>query len=167
MSFFKTIEKRRSSRSFSKKAVEKSKISKILKAAWMSPSSMGTQNYQVYEVVSASKKEKLVKATHDQGYVDAPLVLVFCTDPKRIKDMGARGKNLFAVQDATIAAAYAQLAATAQGLSSVWIGHFKEKAVAQTLKTKLRPVAILAIGYSTEKPGPKEFQKMKDLFKKV
>jgi nitroreductase len=167
MSFFKTVKKRRSRRSFLKKSVEKPKISKILKAAWMSPSSLGTQNYRVYVVDSPSKKEKLVKAAHDQEYVNAPLVLVFCTDPKRIKSMGVRGKNLFAVQDATIAAAYSQLAASALGLSSVWVGHFKEKAVAEILKTNLRPVAILPIGYSDEKPGPKEFQKMKDIFKKI
>ena len=41
MSFFKTIKKRRSIRSYSSKSVEKSKIQKILRAAWMSPSAMG------------------------------------------------------------------------------------------------------------------------------
>lgn len=167
MSFFKTVKKRRSIRKFSDKKVEKSKAQKILKAAWMSPSAMGKQNFKIIIVDSPKKKENLVKATHDQEYVNASLVLVFCSDPKRIKFTGTRGKNLFAVQDATIAASYAQLAATELGLSSVWIGHFKEKAVVEIIKTKLRPVAIIPIGYADEKPGKKESQKIKDIIKHV
>ena len=153
MSFFKTVEKRRSIRSYSDKAVEKSKIQKILRAAWMSPSAMGMQNFKIFVIESPKKKEMLVKATYGQEYVNSRLVLVFCTDPKRIKFMKNRGKTLFSVQDATIAASYAQLAATSLGLSSVWIGHFKEKAIAEILKTKLRPVVILPIGYANEKPN--------------
>ncbi len=167
MSFFKTVKKRRSIRKFSDKKVEKSKTQKILKTAWMSPSAMGKQNFKIIIVDNSKKKENLVKATYDQKYVNASLVLVFCSDPKRIKFMGTRGKNLFAVQDATIAASYAQLAATELGLSSVWIGHFKEKAVADIIKTKLRPVAIIPIGYADEKPGKKESQKIKDLVKRM
>ena len=121
----------------------------------------------MYIVDNLKKKEKLVSATHGQEYVNSSLVLVFCADPKRIKFMGTRGEKLLAVQDATIAASYAQLAATALGLSSVWIGHFKEKAVADILKTKLRPIAIIPIGYANERPQSKKNQKMKDLFKKI
>jgi nitroreductase len=188
LSFFKTVEKRRSVRSFSKKPVEKSKIQKILRTAWMSPSAMGMQNFKIFVVEEQRKKEKLVKATYDQEYVNSNLVLIFCTDSKRIKFMGNRGKQLLSVQDATIAASYSQLAATALGLSSVWVGHFasysqlaatalglssvwvghfKEKAVAEIIKTKLRPVVILPIGYANEKPKAKKYQKMKDLIKKV
>lgn len=167
MSFLKTIEKRRSIRSFSNKPVEKSKIQKILKAIWMAPSAKGLQNFQVFIVDDIKKKEKLVKATFNQEYVNASIVLVFCSNPKRIKFMGSRGKNLLSVQDATIATAYAQLAATATELASVWIGHFNEKEVASIIKTKLRPVAILPIGYANENPMPKKSLKMKDLFKHV
>lgn len=133
----------------------------------LSPSSMGRQNFRVYQVASQNKKQNLIKATYGQGYVSSSLVLVFCSNPKRIKMMGTRGKNLFAVQDATIAAAYAQLAATELGLASVWIGHFDETKVAKIIGTKLRPVSIIPIGYANEKPKPKKSQKAKELFKKV
>ena len=167
MLFFKTIEKRRSIRSYSDRMVEKSKVQKILRAAWMCPSAMGTQNFKIFIVEDPRKKEKLVKAAHDQAYVNSNLVLVFCADPKRIKFMGNHGKTLFSVQDATIAATYAQLAATSIGLSSVWVGHFKEKEVAQILRTKLRPIVILPIGYANEKPKSKKNQKIKDLVKRI
>ncbi|MGY5149695.1 MAG: nitroreductase family protein [Candidatus Nitrosopumilus sp. bin_68KS] len=167
MSFFKTVEKRRSIRSFTNKTIQKSKIQKILKTVLMSPSAKGLQNYQIIVVDNQNKKEKLVNATYGQEYVNSSLVLVFCADAKRIKFMGNRGKNLLSVQDATIAASYAQLAATSLGLSSVWVGHFKEKAVSEILKTTLRPVVILPIGYANEKPIPKKSLAMKKLIKRV
>ena len=129
----------------------------------MVPSAKGLQSYRVYIIEDINKKERMIKATYDQEYVNAGLLLVYCVDPKRIKFMGTRGERLLAVQDATIAAAYAQLAATALGLSSVWIGHFNEKEVAKILKTKLRPVVVLPIGYPDEKPGRKEMIKLKEI----
>ncbi len=133
----------------------------------MSPSAKGLQNYQIFVIENQKKKEKLVDATFGQEYVNSSLVLVFCSNPKRIKFMGNRGKNLLSVQDATIAASYAQLATTALGLSSVWVGHFKEKVVAGILKTKLRPVVILPIGYGNEKSASKKNQKMKNIIKRI
>lgn len=167
-SFFKTVEKRRSVRSFTDKAIERLKLQKILKAAWMSPSAKGLQNYRIYIIEDKKKKENLVRASHDQEYVNAPLLLVFCTDPKRIKKMmGTRGENLLSVQDASIAASYAQLAATALGLSSVWVGNFNEKSVQKIIKTRLRPVVILPIGYPNERPQRKKLRKLNDMISKV
>src|SRR3989344_9461141 len=144
MSFFKTIEKRRSIRSFSIRPVESSKINKILKAASMSPSAKGLQSFRIYVIKDKMKKEKMIHAAHKQEYVNAPLLLVFCTQPTKIKKMmGMRGEKLFSIQDATIAASYAQLAATALGLASVWIGNFNEKLVQKIIKTPLRPISIL------------------------
>src|SRR3990172_11809089 len=167
-SFFKTVEKRRSIRSFTAKAVERSKIQKILKTAWISPSAKGLQNYRIYVVEDKKKKENLVRASHGQEYVNAPLLLVFCTEPQRIKKlMGIRGEHLFSVQDATIAASYAQLAATSLGLSSVLVGNFVEKSVQKIINTKFRPVVLLPIGYSNEKPDKKKMRKLKDIVYKV
>lgn len=171
MSFFKTVEKRRSVRSYTEKQVEKSKTQKILGIARASPSARGLQSYRIFVIEDKKKKEELVNACHGQGYVNTSLVLVFCTDPKRIKkEMGAKGERLFAVQDATIAASYAQLAATALGLSSVWIGNFSEKQVAKIIRTKLRPVVVLPIGYekkSTKKHACPKKRKFQDMIKKV
>ena len=65
-SFFKTVEKRRSIRSFSNKHVEKSKIQKILKIIWLGPSAKGLQNYRVYVIKDIKKKESLVQATYER-----------------------------------------------------------------------------------------------------
>ena len=42
-----------------------------------------------------------------------------------------------------------------------------EKTVGQIIKTKLKPIAIISIGYANEKPGKKESQKIKNLVKHV
>lgn len=157
LSFYDVVKKRRSVRTFTDKKIPHSKINKILKSATMSPSAKGLQAYKIFVIKNKTMKQKLVKASHDQPYVDTDTVLVFCTDPKRTRDMmGPRGEHLFAVQDATIAATFAQLAVTAEGLHSIWIGHFNEKKVKEIIRTSLKPVCIMPIGFSTEKPEPKD-----------
>lgn len=54
----------------------------------------------------------------NRGFIaEAPVCLVFCADPARsAATFGERGARLYAVQDATIAAAYAQLAIVAAGM---------------------------------------------------
>ena len=63
------------------------------------------------------------------------------------------GEVRYSAQDAVIALAYAQLAATEQGLASCWIGALDEAAVSRTLKLPrtLKPVALLPVGYAAEK----------------
>lgn len=82
-------------------------------------------------------------------------MLVFCASSELSRcKYGERGKFLYCIQDATIAASYAQLAATAQGLASCWVGAFDEAAVAAVLRAprRLRPVVIMPIGYAAEAP---------------
>lgn len=167
-SIFKVIQKRRSIRSFSNKSVEGSKTRKILRASCMGPSARGLQSFQIFIIKDETKKEKLVHASHGQEYVNAPLLLVFCNHPKKIrKMMGRRGENLLSIQDATIAASYAQLVTTALGLASVWIGNFNEKSVQKIINTKLRPVVILPIGYPKELPKAKKVKRQSDLIKSI
>ena len=114
----------------------------------MSPSAKGLQSYRIYLVEYIKKKEKLIQACHGQDYVNTSMLMVFCTESKSIrKEMGIRGERLLSVQDATIAASYAQLTATALGLSSVWIGNFNENQAAKIIRTKLHPVVLLPVGY--------------------
>jgi nitroreductase len=73
------------------------------------------------------------------------------------------------VQDATIACAYAQLAATALGLATVWIGAFDEAAVRRAIDVgdDLRPVAILPIGYAAENPDRSTRRSVADLVHRI
>jgi nitroreductase len=71
----------------------------------------------------------------------------------------------FSLQDATLAASYAQLAASGVGLSSIWIGMIDEEKVKSILGTNLRPSSILCIGYPGQRRPPKSRRKLKELIK--
>ena len=156
LSFFETIEKRKSVRSFLDKKVENEKLAKILETINLSPSAGNLQSYKILVVKTQKIKQALADATHGQNFIlQAPIALVFLTDTTRVSaKYGDRGVLLYAIQDATIAASYAQLAATALGLASVWVGAFDETVVAKVIgaSKEQRPVAIIPIGYAAEEP---------------
>lgn len=151
MEFFKVIETRASMRFFLEKPLEPGSLQKVLGAMNSAPSAGNRQAYEVYLVTRPEHKAGLVRASLDQESIaQAAVVLVFCSHPAlNAEKYGQRGRELYALQDATIACAYAQLAVTALGLASVWIGAFKEDEVHALLGSPegQRPVAILPIGH--------------------
>ena len=156
MDFFEVVESRRSVRAFKPQPIEPEKLEQLLEAVNRAPSAGNLQAYEVVRVEDKLNKEKLVEACHHQDFLsEAPLILVFCANPERnTAKYGERGETLYALQDATIAAAYAQLAAHALGLASVWVGAFEEGAVLEILRCPAEwiPVAVMPIGYANEKP---------------
>ena len=164
--FLDFLKTRRSIRSFKDEIIGESKLDVLLEACNLAPSSGGLQTFEIYYVKDKKIKERLVSAARDQTFIaQAPLVLVFCANPSRsIERFGERSK-IFSIQDATIAAAYAQLTVHVLGLSTVWIGAFDENKVSEILKLSQdqRPVAILPIGYANEEPKDKTTRGSKDL----
>jgi len=133
----------------------------------MAPSAGNLQAYQVRVVRDQAKRNTLAQAAHGQGFIaDSPVALVFCADPARSEQKyGKRGSELYSVQDATIAATYAMLAAVDLGLATVWIGDFDEKQVQRILETKsIRPVAIFSLGYAAEQPQPSPRRAIEEIF---
>ena len=167
MDFFEVVKKRRSIRTFKDKQVEEAKLQKILEAVNQAPSAGNLQAYEVYVIRDAERRAALVKAALDQEFMGrAPVTLVFCTHGKRAEARyGERGVQLYSVQDATIACTYAMLAATALGLSSVWVGKFDEAAVEALADVPAgqRPVAMLPIGYAGEAPQAPARRALEDL----
>jgi nitroreductase len=164
--FLDFLSKRRSIRAFKHNAVEDSKLDKILEGCNLSPSSGGLQTFEIYHIKDKKIKERLVLAARDQTFISqAPLVLVFCANPSLSVDRYGERSQLFSVQDATIAAAYAQLTVHALGLSTVWIGAFDENKVSEILQLPhgQRPIAILPIGYENENPKEKITRGSKNL----
>tara|TARA_Y100000590_G_scaffold235367_1_gene265020 strand:- start:270 stop:923 length:654 start_codon:yes stop_codon:yes gene_type:complete len=161
---FSVMATRRSTRKFSKHPVEKWKIDKILAAADTAPTAGNYQGFEIFYVKDDKTKQELVKAANNQPYVQTPLVLVFCMNPTRVKlEFPQKVIMKFSIQDATLAAAYSQLAASALGLSSIWIGMFDEEKVKEIVGTDLRPTSILCVGYPIKKRPPKLRRKLKEL----
>jgi len=159
MDFFRLIQERHSIRKFKPKPIPEAALERILTAANQAPSAGNLQGYRILVVHSPRIRSILAKACWDQSFMaEAPTVLVFCADPARSgAECGRRGKELYCIQDSTIACAYAQLAAAAAGLSSVWVGAVSEPELirkALRLSGAEQPVAFLPIGYPDEAPEP-------------
>ncbi len=153
---FNVMLNRRSQRKFENKTVEDRKIEMILAAADTAPTAGGFQGFEIFHVKNSEIKVKLVEAANKQPYVNAPLVLVFCMNPERVKmNFPPNILKKFSLQDATLAAAYSQLAAHALGLSSIWIGMINEDKVMEVLGTNLVPATILCLGYPQKMLQPK------------
>jgi nitroreductase len=172
MHFFELLAERRSVRRFRIREVEADKLQAIVDAAAAAPSA---GNLQAYEIVvlakldDASRQAVLEAGYHQDLLASAPALLIFCADAERNRESyGERGTSLFALQDATLAAAYAQLAATALGLGSCWVGAFDEDRMRSLLglPERLRPVAVIAIGYAAEHPARAPRRSANDLVRR-
>ena len=166
---FRVMATRRSTRNFDiSKMIEQWKIDKILAAADTAPTAGNFQGFQVVYIKNKEIKKRLVEAANNQPYVNAPLVLVFSIDPSRVKmNFPPEVLTKFSLQDATLAAAYSQLAASALGLSSIWIGMLDEEKVKQIIESDLQPSSILCIGYPQQKRPPKSRRKLKELIRVI
>ena len=165
---FNVMLNRRSQRKFENRDVEEWKLEMIFAAADTAPTAGGFQGFEIYHIKNQEIKIKLVEAANNQPYVNAPVVLVFCMNPKRIKlNFPPETIRKFSQQDATLAAAYSQLAAHALGLSSIWIGMLDENKIREVLSTELSPSSILCAGYPVKMLVPKPKRNLKDLIHEI
>ncbi len=165
---FNVMLNRRSQRKFDDKSIETWMVEIIFAAADTAPTAGGFQGFEIFYIIKEEIKKKLVTAANNQPYVNAPLLLVFCANPKRIKmNYSDDILHKFSLQDATLAASYAQLAAHALGLSSIWIGMFDEQLVKNIINSDLQPSSILCIGYPKKLLLPKPKRKLTDLIHNV
>lgn len=168
MNTFEAIQARQSVRAYQPREVEPEKWERLLAAINQAPSAGNLQAYQVYIVRNSATKQRLAAAALRQEFLaQAPVVLVFCACPQRSAKYGQRGAELYCVQDATIAVAYAQLAATALGLATCWVGAFDEATAAQALELPAgeRPIAMLPVGYAAETPARAPRRPLTDVIK--
>ena len=171
MEFFNVLNERHSIRAFHPTRLEADKLEQILQAINRAPSAGNRQAYEVYLVEDAPRKSAFVQAAGGQEFLaQAPLVLVFCAHPALSQvRYGQRGETLYTIQDATIACTYAMLAATALGLSSVWVGAFDEQQVYAVIGAPegQRPVAMLPIGYAAEEPRLRDRRPLNEIIHRI
>jgi nitroreductase len=165
--FFQTVRHRHSVRRYQADvAIEPEALHGVLEMALAAPSAGDLQAYHLVVVRDEAVRRRLAEASGEAFLTEAPVNIVVCADPERSAErFGDRGRELFALQDATIAATYIQLAAVAAELGSAWAGGFPEDQVGDLLELPegLQPVAILALGYPAEIPEPTPRRKLKDI----
>ncbi len=156
MDTFQAIKSRRSIRSFNDKAVSDEEIEKLIDAARFAPSAGNLQPWEFIIVKEPKTKRQLSVAALNQHFIEeAPIVIVVCANETRSgRRYGRRGVTLYCIQDTAAATQNLLLAAYSLGLSTCWIGAFREKLVRESLKTPshVRPVAMIPVGFSSRKP---------------
>ena len=172
MDFFEAVHERRSIRKFQPKPVEPDVLTRILEAANRAPSAGNAQAYRIFIVKRSEVRQRLARAAGNQPCVaEAPVVLVFCAEPARSAAMwGAKGAQLLCIQDTTVACAYAQLAATALGLGSLWLGAVIEsEAIRETLglTEDLWPLVVLPLGHPAAEPAPRTRRPLAEMVREL
>jgi nitroreductase len=154
MELKKAIKNRHSIRSFSTQKPSRQLIEELITYANLAPSAGNLQARDFIIVDNKDIQHQLRAAALQQKSISqAPYTIVVCANQRRIASYGKRGKELYCIQDAAAAIEHILLVAVDQGLDSCWIGAFNEEMVSNILKLPAysRPVALIPIGYSTEK----------------
>jgi nitroreductase len=169
--FFDVVERRCSIRLYGPQPLESDQLQHVLAATNRAPSAGNLQAFEIYLIRDAKCRAAVSLAAGDQEFLaQAPILLVFCAHAARsAAKYGKRGADLYAIQDATIACTYAMLAATAMGLSTVWVGAFDEDKVRRAIGAPSghRPVAMLPVGVAAEHPTRSPRRELKDLIHEV
>lgn len=164
MTFAQLAQARYSVRRFSNKPIESEKLNAVLQAARLAPTAKNLQAYHIYVVNSAEGMEKMRSLT--PCHYDAPTVLIFTKNTQEQWHHPQLPELVSGVQDVSIVATHAMLAAAEQGLGTCWLNFFSPQAVsrAYNLPDHEIPVLLLPIGYATEDCSPADrHQSRKDL----
>lgn len=153
-SFLEMAAERFSTRKFSSRPVEDEKIAAILEAARLAPTAC---NYQPQKIYVVRDPEKLAALREAKSCIfDAPLVFIIGFDAQRSAKGFLKKGHEFGDTDAAIVGTHMMFEAHELGLSSCWVGMFKEDAVKEILgipeNIQLRD--FLPVGYAADDALP-------------
>ncbi|UCE96766.1 MAG: nitroreductase family protein [Candidatus Bathyarchaeota archaeon] len=167
MEVFDAIKNRRSIRTFERKQVSEEQVERLIEAARHAPSAGNLQPWDFVIVRDPQRKRQLSAASLDQAFInEASVVIAVCADETRSgRRYGGRGIHLYCIQDTAAAIENLLLAAHAMGLGACWVGAFQEELVRKILNTPpdVRPLAIIPIGYTSEKPPQRRRRPLKEI----
>lgn len=150
MEFFSVVDKRRSIRSFlSDIPVKDESLDKILQAAMLAPTAANKQPFKLV-IIKNPKELSFVK---QKSVLEAPLVIAIFVDESQAWTRAPDHQN-YAFVDGAIVFEHIILAATAEGLSTVWVANVDPFLMQKHLKMpeNYRFLALTPIGYSREEP---------------
>jgi nitroreductase len=167
MNVLEAINARQSIRAYQPRPVEPEKLEAVLSAANRAASAANLQAYHIYVIRDGARKQALAAAAAGQKFLaTAPVVLVFAVEPARsAAKYGARGEQIYCMQDACAAVGNAMLAAVELGLGTCWVDAVNETLAGQAigLPAGQRAAVILPLGYPAEQPPPTSRRALSDL----
>lgn len=167
MDVFEAIKSRRSIRAYTREGVPEEDVEKLIDAARWAPSAGNIQPWEFIIVRDTAIKRRLSAAALDQTFIEeAEVVIVVCANEMQSGwGYGSRGVSLYCLQDTAAAIQNILLAACALGLGTCWVGAFQEEEARAVLGVPrgVRPIAIIPVGYSAERPGPRFRRSIKEI----
>lgn len=160
MDFKDLIQKRRSIRKFTDEQISQDDVVELMKAALLSPSSMGKQ---AWEFVVIEDKDTLAKLSqckdHGADLLKGAALAVVVLGDSSVSDVW--------IEDASIAALMIQLQAENLGLGSCWVqvrNRYKDNEISANnnvqellnIPEHMQCVCIIGIGHKGQKVNPKE-----------
>jgi len=155
MNLDEAINNRRSIRKYKEKEFSESDLDHIMESAMSAPSAGNLQSRRFYIIKNKDVRNNLAKGAFNQNFIiEAPVAVVVCADHRIQARYRSRGIQLYSIMDCSASIQNMLLTAYSLGLGSCWISAFDEESVRETLDIPihLRPVAIVTLGYSDEKP---------------
>jgi nitroreductase len=154
----KVIRKRKMIRKYDQsREVPEKIINKLIDNASRAPSAGHTQVQEFIVIKDPSIKRKLRLASVNQEQVEeAPVLIVICSNTSRsVGRYGERGKEFYSIIDGAFASMLILLTATNEGLGASFVGAFNDEKVSEILglPEHVRPIGIITLGYSDEKPA--------------
>ena len=160
MEFLELARKRYSCRDISDRTVEQEKIDKILEAAVIAPTAHNIQPFKIWVINKPEDVEKVKETTPCTN--GASLFFVVGSDVETGWTRKYDQKD-FADIDAAIVGTHMMLEIEALGLSTTWVGHFKNEKLAELFPQMkgYNLIAMFPVGYAKEdaKPIPMHFER--------
>ncbi|MHA2203461.1 MAG: nitroreductase family protein [Candidatus Hodarchaeales archaeon] len=151
MEFYDVIETRRSIRAYNPdRKIKDEQLKRILRAARLAPTAA---NKQAFKLVIIKNPQEILDFAKQKYVLQAPIVIAIFVNEDAAWIRKFDRKN-FAWVDGSIVFEHLILAATAEGLSTVWIANTDPTAMEKTCKisNNFRFLALTPLGYATEKP---------------
>ena len=173
MEFKDVLNARVSCRAYNGREVSQEVLDEILEMMRCAPTAAHFEAYRIRvsrDLAFIARLGEIVG--QEDRFKGAGAVMVFFAVPEEgAVRFGDRARELYCVQDATLACGYAQLAAASKGVESLWVGSFDEKEVLDACGLKaegedglgLRPVVISLFGYTDQRGKRSERKGLKKI----
>jgi nitroreductase len=167
MEVFDAIVSRRSVRSYKTDPIDEAKLSRVLEAVRCAPSAQNRQPYRFIVIRDPVVQEQIRSCYQKDWFLQnrPPIIIVACAvleeswmkqrrSTDGLRDYGDERFEDYWKVDVAIAMQNLMIAATGEGLGTVWIGGFHEACLRRILRipTTMRVVAMTPLGYPKIEP---------------
>ncbi len=166
----KTIEKRRSIRSYKNEKLSNEIIKELIEAVRLAPSGNNAQPSRYYIVKDDETKDLLRnnEIIRDEWVYNAPAIIVCCADSNaytKFVEGWDEPNEIRAIRDLSIASSYLVLRATELGLGTCYCGWIKKEEIKTLLNIPKEYVVpyVIAVGYPNENPKQRPRKKFDEI----